>query len=142
MGTTNSRRGRKVYSVSENYTLLSSRKFYGSKVNMREASVDELLERIAILERERDLAIAHDTQPYPTAWAYEQACKALEKMRQENEINRQAAENGRRKINELNDRVVEFERIKKEHLEYVKILKDEIKDLKETVAAYHNSIYG
>jgi hypothetical protein len=109
---------------------------------MREASVDELLERIAILERERDLAIAHDTQPYPTAWAYEQACKALEKMRQENEINRQAAENGRRKINELNDRVVEFERIKKEHLEYVKILKDEIKDLKETVAAYHNSIYG
>ena len=30
------------------------------------------------LERERDLAIAHDTQPYPTAWAYEQVCKARE----------------------------------------------------------------
>jgi chromosome segregation ATPase len=30
---------------------------------------------------ERDLAIAHDRQPYPTAWAYEQACKALEKHR-------------------------------------------------------------
>ena len=29
------------------------------------------------LRRERDLAIAHDRQPYPTAWAYEQACKAL-----------------------------------------------------------------
>lgn len=27
--------------------------------------------------RERDLAIAHDRQPYPTAWAYEQVCKAL-----------------------------------------------------------------
>lgn len=26
---------------------------------------------------ERDLAVAHDQQPYPTAWAYEQACKAL-----------------------------------------------------------------
>lgn len=31
------------------------------------------LERVT---RERDLAIAHDTQPYPTAWAYEQVCKA------------------------------------------------------------------
>lgn len=32
---------------------------------------------IAELTRERDLAITHDRQPYPTAWAYEQACKAL-----------------------------------------------------------------
>ncbi|WP_460786204.1 hypothetical protein, partial [Microbacterium tumbae] len=31
----------------------------------------------AELRRERDLAIAHDRQPYPTAWAYEQACTAL-----------------------------------------------------------------
>lgn len=31
----------------------------------------------AELRRERDLAVAHDRQPYPTAWAYEQACKAL-----------------------------------------------------------------
>jgi hypothetical protein len=31
----------------------------------------------AALRRERDLAIAHDRQPYPTAWAYEQACAAL-----------------------------------------------------------------
>ncbi|RPE40234.1 hypothetical protein EDD90_3270 [Streptomyces sp. Ag109_O5-1] len=31
----------------------------------------------AELRRDRDLAIAHDRQPYPTAWAYEQACKAL-----------------------------------------------------------------
>ncbi|MEY9995848.1 hypothetical protein ABIE67_007880 [Streptomyces sp. V4I8] len=34
------------------------------------------------LRRERDLAIAHDRQPYPTAWAYEQACKAREKHRE------------------------------------------------------------
>lgn len=37
--------------------------------------------RIAELEAERDQAIAHDRQPYPTAWAYEQACAALEKHR-------------------------------------------------------------
>lgn len=29
------------------------------------------------LRKERDDAIAHDRQPYPTAWAYEQVCKAL-----------------------------------------------------------------
>ncbi len=33
---------------------------------------------LAAARRERDLAIAHDRQPYPTAWAYEQVCKALE----------------------------------------------------------------
>ena len=33
------------------------------------------------LRRERDLAIAHDRQPYPTAWAYEQACTALHAQR-------------------------------------------------------------
>lgn len=33
------------------------------------------------LTEERDQAIAHDRQPYPTAWAYEQACKALETHR-------------------------------------------------------------
>ena len=37
--------------------------------------------RITELEVERDQAIAHDRQPYPTAWAYEQACAALEKHR-------------------------------------------------------------
>jgi len=29
------------------------------------------------LERDLKLAQEHDTQPYPTAWAYEQACAAL-----------------------------------------------------------------
>ena len=37
--------------------------------------------RLAEVERERDLAIAHDRQPYPTAHAYEQVCKALETSR-------------------------------------------------------------
>lgn len=34
------------------------------------------------LIRERDLAIAHDRQPYPTQWAYDQAVAALEAQRQ------------------------------------------------------------
>ncbi|MBE3120155.1 MAG: hypothetical protein IMZ50_15550 [Candidatus Atribacteria bacterium] len=36
----------------------------------------EALAGKAQAERDRDLAIAHDRQPYPTAWAYEQVCKA------------------------------------------------------------------
>ena len=43
---------------------------------------DELRAVLAEAVRERDLAIAHDRQPYPTAWAYEQACRALEEHRQ------------------------------------------------------------
>jgi len=49
-----------------------------------DAETAEADERIAALEsklrtveRERDLAIAHDRQPYPTAAAYEAACEAL-----------------------------------------------------------------
>jgi hypothetical protein len=33
------------------------------------------------LTRERDLAVAHDRQPYPTAWAYEQACRVRDRFR-------------------------------------------------------------
>ena len=40
-------------------------------IDLREAE-------IAQITRERDLAIAHDRQLYPTAHAYEQVCKALE----------------------------------------------------------------
>lgn len=36
---------------------------------------------LAELVRERDLAIAHDTQPYPTADAYDKVCAANEKQR-------------------------------------------------------------
>lgn len=36
---------------------------------------------LELARRERDEAIAHDRQPYPTAWAYEQACKTIERMR-------------------------------------------------------------
>ncbi|MCU1671056.1 MAG: hypothetical protein JWP40_3983 [Blastococcus sp.] len=46
-----------------------------------EEQVQQLRDEVARLTRERDLAVAHDTQPYPTADAYEQACKALETHR-------------------------------------------------------------
>jgi hypothetical protein len=42
----------------------------------------ELQAEVERLRQERDLAITHDRQPYPTADAYEQACKALERFRQ------------------------------------------------------------
>lgn len=40
-----------------------------------------LADRCEELEHERDLAVAHDRQPYPTAEAYEKACAALWKHR-------------------------------------------------------------
>lgn len=53
-----------------------------------ECPLCKLHDRIATLEadnaklwEECDLAVAHDSQPYPTADAYEKVCKALEKMR-------------------------------------------------------------
>ncbi|GAA2990363.1 hypothetical protein GCM10017559_07950 [Streptosporangium longisporum] len=44
--------------------------------------VTELLAEVDRLAEERDQAIAHDRQPYPTQWAYDHACEALEKHRQ------------------------------------------------------------
>lgn len=43
---------------------------------------DDLRAQLAAAVEERDLAIAHDRQPYPTAWAYEQACAALDAHRE------------------------------------------------------------
>lgn len=36
---------------------------------------------LAQVIHERDLAIAHDRQPYPTAWAYEQACRTIARLK-------------------------------------------------------------
>lgn len=43
----------------------------------RGAVLAALAPLVSQLRLDRDLAIAHDRQPYPTAWSYEQACKAL-----------------------------------------------------------------
>jgi len=50
----------------------------GDRRELAAAVMDRVVEPIL---RERDLAIAHDRQPYPTAEAYERACAALEKHR-------------------------------------------------------------
>jgi hypothetical protein len=46
---------------------------------IREAK--KLCDRAEEAERERDLAVAHDRQPYPAAHAYEKACEALERWK-------------------------------------------------------------
>ena len=47
------------------------------------ADIAALLGEVDRLREERDLAVAHDRQPYPTADAYERACEALRKHRAE-----------------------------------------------------------
>ena len=47
----------------------------------QENGLDNLVKENERLKRERDLAIAHDTQPYPTAEAYEKVCAANEDKR-------------------------------------------------------------
>lgn len=52
--------------------------------------------------RERDLAIAHDRQPYPTVWAYEQACKARDEWKAKAEA-RSSGEGGLEELRGLSD---------------------------------------
>lgn len=60
-----------------------SRVYKGERIADVYAERDALAARCAELERERDLAIAHDTQPYPTAEAYEKVCAARTKWHEE-----------------------------------------------------------
>lgn len=41
------------------------------------AKIDELTKDLAAMTKERDLAVAHDRQPYPTAYAYEKVCEKM-----------------------------------------------------------------
>lgn len=43
--------------------------------------VKRLIARVRAAEREREEAIAHDRQPYPTAAAYEKVCVALQRAK-------------------------------------------------------------
>lgn len=60
--------------------------FVGKEPRTEAEELREEVERLRAetvrLTEERDLAIAHDRQPYPTQWAYDQACTALENHRQ------------------------------------------------------------
>ena len=49
------------------------------------AALPALLAERETLIRERDLAIAHDRQPYPTTAAYEAVCEAFDKTKAERE---------------------------------------------------------
>jgi len=53
-----------------------------------------LREDLEKARQERDLAIAHDRQPYPTAHAYEKACEALNSAKQREAAMREAAKLG------------------------------------------------
>lgn len=81
-----------------------------------------LLEEVKAREKaefDRDLAIAHDRQPYPTAEAYELACAALKKQRERAEkAEAQLSELGneyaivchwKQRVEELEDRILLLE---------------------------------
>ena len=48
---------------------------------IQKSAFDALQSELETVKRERDLAINHDRQPYPTAFAYEQACKVIKSLR-------------------------------------------------------------
>lgn len=56
------------------YTHLDLKKY------VRVEAVNDLRADLAACQEERDLAIAHDRQPYPTAWAYEQVCRVKDEL--------------------------------------------------------------
>jgi hypothetical protein len=80
-------------------TAYGNRPFYEA---ITEAAIAVADAEQAELRRERDLAIAHDRQPYPTAWAYEQACKALRKHQERAD----AAEAALARVRLLHDNLV------------------------------------
>ncbi len=92
-------------------------------------------EEIKKLRAERDSAIAHDTQPYPTALAYETVCKLLEESKAKNksqkEILEQSIEDQRDTIELLNNGNL---RLRSEKSKLREFLSDHIKDLIENHA--------
>lgn len=70
--------------------LLADRERYRGMLAHIEAENAQLLADKKRLTTERDLAVAHDTQPYPTAWAYEQACAAMHRREAERDEARAA----------------------------------------------------
>lgn len=60
------------------------------KLEAARTEIDALKAEVERLTFERDLAIAHDRQPYPTAEAYELACKAFRAERERAELLRKA----------------------------------------------------
>jgi hypothetical protein len=74
-----------------------------SRAQLR-SEAERLREENARLRRERDLAVAHDTQPYPTADAYEKVCAVL----REREIE---VERLRAVVERMGDLVAEWQKV-------------------------------
>jgi len=79
-----------AYAAHENAVLRRQLEFYvgqesrGVQVEIALGSeIQSLHQERDALRRKRDLAIAHDRQPYPTAEAYENVCAALDKVKRE-----------------------------------------------------------
>jgi hypothetical protein len=61
--------------------------------------------RAIAAERERDLAVAHDRQPYPTAEAYEKVCAARTKWQERAEAAESALAERTRRVEALEGRI-------------------------------------
>ena len=64
---------------------------------------EELIEYARKMKKERDLALAHDTQPYPTAEAYEKVCQLLKQSKIQLTAKDKQIEGLKKWINEFND---------------------------------------
>lgn len=76
-----------------NVTPTEERRILVAERNRAVAEAAALKLRVTILEaerddalRQRDLAVAHDRQPYPTAWAYERACDVMHEAKERAEL--------------------------------------------------------
>ena len=72
---------REQYAAVVTAELQSDRGPFGVIPRVTDAVLAVRDREVEHLRADRDLAIAHDRQPYPTAWAYEQACTALHTQR-------------------------------------------------------------
>lgn len=73
--------------LNETITVLNARlESRHLEATEQSGQIGDLKRELAEAIEQRDLAIAHDRQPYPTAWAYDQAVKALESHRQRADV--------------------------------------------------------
>jgi len=63
--------------------LVEENNILNEKLSNATMSYMDLRIELEAVKKERDLAILHDSQPYPTPWAYEQVCEAKNKYEKE-----------------------------------------------------------
>jgi hypothetical protein len=72
--------------------------------------------------------------------ALESAQAEIAELKAENSLNRSAAENGSRRLNDANARIVEFEDIKGGHLEFVKDLQSKLTSAMEMISVMEEAL--